>query len=80
MYQTIEAIYEDGKIIPINEMMPIKKARVFITIVEDVSNEFNHDEISIKATENIQEQFLKNILPKQIKEFTPMKRDEIYAR
>ncbi|MFH0814348.1 MAG: hypothetical protein V2A69_16155 [Pseudomonadota bacterium] len=34
MYKTIKAIYKNGKIIPIKEIMPIKEARVLITILD----------------------------------------------
>jgi heterodisulfide reductase subunit C len=36
MYETIEAIYEDGKIIPLNDELKVKKAKVFLTIVEEM--------------------------------------------
>ncbi|UCH92535.1 MAG: DUF104 domain-containing protein [Candidatus Aminicenantes bacterium] len=36
MYETIEAIYEDGKIIPIVDELNIKKAKVLLTIVENL--------------------------------------------
>ncbi|NIM17860.1 MAG: DUF104 domain-containing protein [Candidatus Aminicenantes bacterium] len=34
MYETIEAIYEDGRIIPLHDELHVKKAKVFLTIVE----------------------------------------------
>ena len=34
MYETIEAIYEEGKIIPLHDELHVKKAKVFLTIVE----------------------------------------------
>ncbi|MGD2091061.1 MAG: DUF104 domain-containing protein [Candidatus Aminicenantes bacterium] len=36
MYETIEAIYEDGKIIPLADELHIKKAKVLLTIVENM--------------------------------------------
>ena len=36
MYETIEAIYEEGKIIPLKDELNIKKARVLLTIVENM--------------------------------------------
>lgn len=36
MYKTIEAIYENGKIIPLVDEIPSKRARVLLTIVEDI--------------------------------------------
>ena len=36
MYETIEAIYEDGKIIPMEDELNIKKAKVLLTIVENL--------------------------------------------
>lgn len=35
MYKTIEAYYENGKIIYKEAMPPLKKAKLFITIVEE---------------------------------------------
>jgi len=37
MYETIEAIYEDGKIIPMEDKLNIKKAKVLLTIVENLA-------------------------------------------
>jgi predicted DNA-binding antitoxin AbrB/MazE fold protein len=34
MYTTIEAIYENGKIIPLKDEIKIKRGKVLITIVE----------------------------------------------
>lgn len=34
MYETIEAIYEEGRIIPLHDELHVKKAKVFLTIVE----------------------------------------------
>jgi hypothetical protein len=34
MYETIEAIYDEGKIIPLHDEISVKKAKVFLTIVE----------------------------------------------
>ena len=39
MYRTFEAIYDNGKITPISNRMDIKKARVLITVVEDIDEE-----------------------------------------
>ena len=36
MYETIEAIYEDGKIIPMEGELNIKKAKVLLTIIENL--------------------------------------------
>ncbi len=36
MYETIEAIYDDGKIIPVEDELNIKKAKVLLTIVESI--------------------------------------------
>jgi hypothetical protein len=36
MYTTIEAIYEDGRITPLHDDLHIKKAKVFLTILETV--------------------------------------------
>lgn len=36
MYETIEAIYDNGKIIPMEDELHIKKAKVLLTIVEDM--------------------------------------------
>lgn len=36
MYETIEAIYNEGKIIPLYDKISVKKAKVFITIIEDM--------------------------------------------
>ena len=36
MYETIEAIYEEGKIIPLYDELTVKKAKVFITVVENM--------------------------------------------
>jgi len=36
MYETIEAIYDEGKIIPLYDEISVKKAKVFLTIVEDI--------------------------------------------
>ncbi|HLP44705.1 MAG TPA: hypothetical protein VK186_27545 [Candidatus Deferrimicrobium sp.] len=36
MYETIEAIYERGKITPLHDKLHIKKAKVFLTILEKI--------------------------------------------
>ncbi len=36
MYQTIEAIYDNGVLYPINDKIPSKHMKVLITIVEDL--------------------------------------------
>ena len=36
MYETIEAIYDEGKIIPTIDHLTIKKAKVLLTIVENM--------------------------------------------
>ena len=38
MYETIEAIYEEGKIIPLVDEINIKKAKVLITFVEKMQD------------------------------------------
>lgn len=39
MYKTIEAIYKDGKLIPLNEPLNLNNARVLITVLEeDIEN------------------------------------------
>lgn len=43
MYKTIEAYYENGKIIYKKEdMPPLKRARLFITIVEEEQTKIHH--------------------------------------
>jgi len=39
MFKTIEALYENGKIIPLNDVIPFKKAKVLITILEEKNTE-----------------------------------------
>lgn len=39
MYATIEAIYDHGRIIPLSDDLKIKKAKVFLTIVEDMEED-----------------------------------------
>ncbi|MCK4762061.1 MAG: hypothetical protein KAW12_07670 [Candidatus Aminicenantes bacterium] len=39
MYETIEAIYDEGKIFPLYEKIEVKRAKVFITIVENMEAE-----------------------------------------
>jgi predicted DNA-binding antitoxin AbrB/MazE fold protein len=40
MYKTIEAIYDNGKIIPIeNEELDIKKGKILITVIEEEEEE-----------------------------------------
>jgi hypothetical protein len=34
MHRTIEALYKDGKIIPLGEMIPIREAKVLVTFLE----------------------------------------------
>ncbi len=36
MYETIEAIYEGGKITPLYDKLHIKRAKVFLTILEKI--------------------------------------------
>ena len=36
MYETIEAIYEKGKITPLHDKIHIKRAKVFLTILETI--------------------------------------------
>lgn len=38
MYETIEAIYDEGRIIPLHDELKVKKAKVFLTIIEDIDN------------------------------------------
>jgi len=35
MHRTIEALYKDGKIIPMGDTIPVKEARVFVTFIDD---------------------------------------------
>jgi hypothetical protein len=35
MHKTIEALYKDGKIIPLADEIPAKEARVLITFLDD---------------------------------------------
>jgi hypothetical protein len=34
MHRTIEALYKDGRIIPLGEMIPVREAKVFVTFLE----------------------------------------------
>ena len=38
MYETVEAIYDEGRIYPLYEELSVKKAKVFITIVENMED------------------------------------------
>jgi hypothetical protein len=38
MYETIEAIYEDGKITPLHDKLHVKRAKVFLTILEKMED------------------------------------------
>ncbi len=38
MYETIEAIYENGKITPLHDELHIKKAKVFLTFIEKMED------------------------------------------
>jgi hypothetical protein len=35
MHRTIEALYKDGRIIPLGEMIPVREAKVFITFLDE---------------------------------------------
>lgn len=35
MHRTIEALYKDGKIIPLEDFLPVKEARVLVTFIDD---------------------------------------------
>ncbi|WP_207690981.1 hypothetical protein [Desulfonema limicola] len=35
MYKTIEAIYKDGSVFPLKDEIPVKYARILITILEE---------------------------------------------
>lgn len=34
MHKTIEALYKDGRIIPLKDMIPMREAKVFVTFLE----------------------------------------------
>ena len=35
MHRTIEALYKDGRIIPIGDFVPVREARVLVTFIEN---------------------------------------------
>jgi hypothetical protein len=35
MHRTIEALYKDGKIIPLGDVIPVREARVLVTFIEE---------------------------------------------
>jgi hypothetical protein len=35
MHRTIEALYKDGKIIPVGDIIPVREARVLVTFIDD---------------------------------------------
>jgi hypothetical protein len=35
MHKTIEALYKDGRIIPMGEMIPVSKAKVLVTFLDE---------------------------------------------
>jgi len=35
MYRTIEALYKEGRIIPIRDLIPVREARVLVTFIDD---------------------------------------------
>jgi hypothetical protein len=35
MHRTIEALYRDGKIIPLGDVIPVREARVLVTFIEE---------------------------------------------
>ena len=39
MYETIEAIYENGRLIPLKDELPTKRSKVFITILEELEDD-----------------------------------------
>lgn len=41
MYKTIEALYKNGKIIPTKEQIPVREARVLITILDKTKEAIN---------------------------------------
>lgn len=35
MHRTIEALYKDGKIIPMGDFIPVREVRVLVTFIDD---------------------------------------------
>jgi hypothetical protein len=35
MHKTIEALYKDGRIIPLGKMIPVREAKVFVTFLDE---------------------------------------------
>lgn len=35
MHRTIEALYKNGKIIPLGDIIPVREARVLVTFIEE---------------------------------------------
>jgi hypothetical protein len=35
MHRTIEALYKDGRIIPLGEMIPVSEAKVLVTFLDE---------------------------------------------
>jgi hypothetical protein len=35
MHKTIEALYKDGKIIPLGDIIPVREAKVLVTFIEE---------------------------------------------
>jgi hypothetical protein len=35
MHRTIEALYKNGKIIPLGDVIPVREARVLVTFIEE---------------------------------------------
>jgi hypothetical protein len=35
MHRTIEALYKDGRIIPLGEMIPVREAKVLVTFLDE---------------------------------------------
>lgn len=39
MHKTIEALYKDGKIIPLGDVIPVREGRVLVTFIEEEKRE-----------------------------------------
>ena len=57
MYKTIEAIYEDGKILDLKEPLNIKKARILITIINEISESSTSDKNNESLSEDDKSDF-----------------------
>lgn len=59
IYKTIEAIYNEGQIIPINEPINIKKAKVLLIVMEeDHEEEINEDYIRLQIESNAYKEWI----------------------